>query len=186
MQKLMSWFRNLRLNQVFVVLLAGFFLLVNTACSNSPPSSVASDGSSYSSGRLARPAEQKEGGMNGYKDVDPRMNTSEADAKARILVDRAKSRLQDDRTPKEVIKDTLDEKPLSQRTRELSDKVTTSAKNTAQEAAQATQQGARNLKQSTQSAVDDASDFVEGKVTTTSKAAQRSLDNGVDKIQGKA
>jgi hypothetical protein len=186
MQKLTSWFRNFRWNQVLVVLLAGFFLLVNTACSNGSPSSVASKSDSYSSGRLARPVEQKKGGMNGYKDVDPRMDTSEVDAKAQTLVNRAKARLQDDRTPKEVIKDTLDEKPLSERARELSGQVSDSAKNSAEEVVQATQQGVRNLKQSTQGAVDDTSDFVEGKVKTMSKTAQKNLNNAVDKVQGKA
>ncbi|MBW4553520.1 MAG: hypothetical protein KME35_20765 [Aphanocapsa sp. GSE-SYN-MK-11-07L] len=186
MQKLTSWFRSLQLERVFFVVLAGLFLLANVACSN--PSSTASGSSpgyETESTSAYRIRQEPQGGMNGYSDVDPRRDTSQADAKARTLIDRAEARIQDDRNPKEVIQDTLKEKPLTERAREFSDQVSDSTKNTAEKASQATKKGLRNLQQNTGNALDDSSDFVQGKVEDVSKSAKRGIDNAVDKVEGR-
>jgi hypothetical protein len=188
MQRFTSWFQSLRLERVLFVLLAGVILLANVACSNGSPSSVASDNSpgyEAESTSAYRVRQQPEGGMNGYSDVDPRRDTSETDAKVRDLVKRAEVRIQDDRNPKEVIQDTLKEKPLNERAREFSNQVSDSTKNAAENASQATQKGFRNLQKNTGNALDDTSNFVQGKVDDVSKSTKRGLDKAVDKVEGR-
>ncbi len=188
MRKLTDWFRAFRLERVLFVLLAGVFLLANVACSNGSPTSVSSkDSPGYEADSTSayRVRQEPEGGMNVYSDVDPRRDTSKADAKARSLIKRAEGRLQDDRNPKEVVQDTLKEKPLGERAKEFSNQVSNSTKNAAENASQATRQGFRNLQQNTENAADDTSNFVQGKVDDATRSTKRGLDNAVDKVQGR-
>ncbi len=92
-------FLSLKLRSFYKVvlsLLAVFFLVINTACSNSEgvAQSAKPDLDNQSTGQITelyKPIVPNEGGMNGYSDIDPRVDTSEADAKADRLIKQANS-----------------------------------------------------------------------------------------------
>jgi hypothetical protein len=84
------------LYKVVLSLLAVFFLAINTACSNSAVMAKAAkpDLDNQSTGQITelyKTIAPNEGGMNGYSDIDPRMDTSQADAKADRLIKQANS-----------------------------------------------------------------------------------------------
>lgn len=98
MQNLILVIKSVRLKQVLTVFLAGFLLIISTACSQNPLAQI--DGvadvverqlsdtyDNYDADRGYK------GGMNGYDD-DPRYNAETA-AKAKALVDTARSRQKD-------------------------------------------------------------------------------------------
>jgi hypothetical protein len=70
-------------------------LVVTTACNRAEVASKANlDNSSSASGtitELYEPITPKVGGMNNYSDVDPRVDTSEVDAKVERLIRQAKT-----------------------------------------------------------------------------------------------
>lgn len=90
MSKLIESIKSLKISQVIIVFLAGFILLVNTACS-SPNSKVGStkvssqEAAKYDAYDATQP---KQGGMNGYND-DSRLDNPAVQAKGKKLVDQA-------------------------------------------------------------------------------------------------
>jgi ElaB/YqjD/DUF883 family membrane-anchored ribosome-binding protein len=100
MNKVISLIKRFRFDRLVVVFLAGVLLLVSTACSGAANAGVAgTDRPGVSGeGRINRqnagqqtelydPIQPREGGMNEYSDVDPRVDTSGAEAKTRQLID---------------------------------------------------------------------------------------------------
>jgi hypothetical protein len=81
-------------HKVLVGLLAVFLLTTNIACSNSKVMAKAEkpDVENQPTGQITelyKPIVPNKGGMNGYSDIDPRMDTSQADAKADRLIKQA-------------------------------------------------------------------------------------------------
>lgn len=88
MNKLMTWLKNVRLDRILTAFLVGLLLFVSTACSKGVQAKTADQireevPSSAVTNRY-------KGGMNDYSDVDPRKNTTEANTKAKALIDNAK------------------------------------------------------------------------------------------------
>jgi hypothetical protein len=85
--KLESLYRNA------LSLLAVAILVITTACSSPETTSkINSDSSSPNTvTELYKPITPEVGGMNGYSDVDPRVDTSKTDAKAERLIGKAKN-----------------------------------------------------------------------------------------------
>lgn len=74
-------------------LLAVVILVITTACSSPETTSkINLDSSSPNTvTELYKPITPEVGGMNGYSDVDPRVETSKTDAKAERLISKAKN-----------------------------------------------------------------------------------------------
>ena len=97
MVKLIDSIKSVKISQVIIVFLAGFILLVNTACS-SPNSKLSNklDGTTVSSQEAPKydaydATQPKQGGMNGYND-DQRLDNPRVQAKGKKLVDQANAR----------------------------------------------------------------------------------------------
>jgi len=88
MSTLKTWLRNIRLDRILTAFMVGILMFVSTACSGGAQAKT-SDQIKEEVPSSAVTNEYK-GGMNDYSDVDPRRNTTEANTKAKALVDNAK------------------------------------------------------------------------------------------------
>jgi hypothetical protein len=137
--------------------LAIALLLTTTACNgsevaskanldNPPPGKIT---------ELYKPITPEVGGMNNYSDVDPRVDTSKADAKADRLINQAKGLERKDTNPFQQIKKELDKKGIQERIGDTADSVGQSAQETAADIAKGTRKGFANVKENTKSFKDD-------------------------------
>ena len=100
MKTLIQFIKSIRLRQILTVFLAGFLLVISTACSQGNIAQAGGKADTDTAKRAMSDTYDKydanqsfEGGMNGYND-DPRYD-SETASKAKALVDTAKSRQKD-------------------------------------------------------------------------------------------
>ncbi|MDX2100164.1 MAG: hypothetical protein SFW36_20500 [Leptolyngbyaceae cyanobacterium bins.59] len=94
MKSVVSFFKKIRLNQVFSVLLAGFLFIGMVGCNGAAqatmPSGSTGEPGNSGQGIPGKRYQKYEGGMNGYNDVDPRrQETGSAVNKAKALRDNA-------------------------------------------------------------------------------------------------
>jgi hypothetical protein len=188
---IVSAFRRLRLQQLFIAGLAGLILMLNTACNPGSPK-VSGEGS-YEVGKknpteLYDTNQPKEGGMNVFSDTDPRQKTKGLDAKAKSRVDQAESNIQKSSTPKEFAEEYRKGTPFGERVRNITDSVGDAAKDTTEDATEGAQRGARNLKANTdkagkgiQDVADDATDNAQGAGKDISRKAQRAVEGATGK-----
>ncbi len=180
-----SFVKFSRLKQTLVVLFAGCLLLTTTACNgnasatsaraydyNAAPGTYganerASKGNSpYDKGtgpqhELYKPVQKPMGGMNNYND-DLKYDQKGANAKAKTLIDRAETRLQNRATnPKEALDNAREYNPIPEQARELGDKVKKSVEDTRENLTAGTQKGIRNLKENAEKARDTAPDVLD-------------------------
>ena len=138
-------------------LLAIALLITTTACNgsevaakknleNPPPGKITS---------LYKPITPEVGGMNNYSDVDPRVDTSKADAKADRLINKAKGLERKDTNPLQQIKQEFDRKGIKQRVGDTADSVRESAEETADGISKGTRKGIANVKENAKSFKDD-------------------------------
>ena len=146
-------------------LLAIALLITTTACNgsevaakknleNPPPGKITS---------LYKPITPEVGGMNNYSDVDPRVDTSKADAKAdwakptlrERLINQAKGLERKDTNPLQQIKQEFDRKGIKQRVGDTADSVRESAEETADGISKGTRKGIANVKENAKSFKDD-------------------------------
>ncbi|MEL6578638.1 MAG: DUF6658 family protein [Cyanobacteria bacterium J06621_12] len=95
MKKLINAIKSIKIKKILTVFLAGFLLIVSTACSQSTVAQAETKAeTAMSSDYDAYDANQEyKGGMNGYN--DDRRYDAETAAKAKALVDTAESRQED-------------------------------------------------------------------------------------------
>ena len=144
--------------------------------------------------KFYEPIQPVEGGMNNYRDVDPRQDTSKSDAKAEKLIRKAShSEANKFDNPLDAVKKELADEPITERVQKLSKNVGKSAQKTADGLSQEIQkglsnisEGSRDLRNQTQSAaqtltqkVEDAGDAVKQTAKNIGDKTQR----GVDQVQ---
>ncbi len=93
--------------------------------------------------------------MNNYSDVDPRMNTSKADAKTDRLIKKTDNLVKKDTNPFNQIRKEFDDKGVGERATNIAKDVNRSAKETADGIAKGTEKGFNNLKDNTKSFAED-------------------------------
>ena len=158
MQNLFSRIKRLNLFRVLTVFLAGVILFVSTACS---PGNVQAKG--LNAGNNPRPeipenaiTNTYEGGMNDFSDVDPRFDTSRADAKAEDLIDKAKHNIQKSvDSPEQYVHNYKSGTPLGERIENLGEDISESSKELTKGFTKGTERGIENIKSNTQNATDD-------------------------------
>lgn len=192
MSRLKNFLTSVKWNQVLVVFLAGFLLLVSTACSR-PDSPRASGESSYQDHRAQRTdfdasAPERVGGMNQYRDTT--RDTSAADAKARQLIQNARANENKVNKPQDFVQNFQEGRPLGDRVRNVAEDVSETAANAAEDFKQGTQRGIRNLRENTQDAADTASRTADQASRTasnaardTAKATQRAAQDAADNVR---
>jgi hypothetical protein len=219
MRTLISFLKSKRLSQLMVGGVAALFLLVNTACSqpnvsgadgkmgadkvavNSNSQKVASpyreDTDNIPEGQITKfyePIQPVEGGMNTYRDVDPRQDTSESDAKAEKLIQKAsRSEASKFDNPLDAVKKELADEPIPERVQKFSKNVGKSAQKAADELSQETQkglnnisEGSRDLRNKTQSAAQTLTQKAENAGDTVKQAAKNignKTQQSVDEVQ---
>jgi hypothetical protein len=204
-----SFVKFSRLKQALVVLFAGFILVATTACGENSTAASArsydynaapgtyganerpSQGSSpYDKGtgpqrELYKPTQKVQGGMNNYND-DPKYDQKGANAKAKGLIDRAESRLQNRATnPKEALDNAREYNPIPDQAREFSDKVKQSVADTRENLTAGTQKGVRNLKENAEKARDAAPDVID-RAKQNAADATKDVREGVDDLADSA
>jgi gas vesicle protein len=160
MNTLTAWLRNIRLDRILTAFLIGILMFVSTACNNGVQAKTADKIRTADQIREEVPSSavtnQYKGGMNDYSDVDPRKNTTEANTKAKALVDNAKKNIDE----KSV--DSIDQygrnyrsgTPLGERVKRIGEDVSDSVENVTEKVSKGTQ---KNLRQ-TQDLTEDVKD----------------------------
>ncbi|MGA7934898.1 MAG: hypothetical protein WCA35_15235 [Kovacikia sp.] len=212
LSNVISFCKQLRLERFFIAALAGFLLLVNTACSQtSPPTSARSNdsilrsadsrGGNSSSPYQGQGKQQRElydtvqsrkGGMNNYND-DFNQDSASTKAEAKNLINRAKQNLQKRAdTPEQFSKNFNSGTPLDERARNLAKDVTAPAKELQQNLSEGADKGVRNIKENTANFREDAPRVVEqagrnaqGAVNDLRESAD-DLSKGVQRAAGRA
>jgi gas vesicle protein len=155
-------------------------LLVTTTACNSTNSTAKVDPLTNSHNpapgkvtELYKPIAPAEGGMNNYSDVDPRMDKSEAKARAERLIDKTDKLKQGGTNPFKQLGKQLDAKGLPERIEDTSKQITRSAQETADDVVKGTKRGYSNLKENTNNFTEDVKSSLEN---TKQKAVDRAED----------
>ncbi|MBD3880547.1 hypothetical protein IFO70_02125 [Phormidium tenue FACHB-886] len=153
--RITAFFGNLRLRQLFVVVLAGALLLTSVACS---PSTVAAGTGS----------QKPNSGTSSYNDYDAGQATTETEDKAKMLVERAKRNVNRVDDLDDVIDEARNTTPPNPA--EDAGEVITDATNRLKQNAK---EGFRNLQKN----VDRAGDNLEDATQTAKQNAERTGRN---------
>jgi hypothetical protein len=170
-----------------------FFLVVNTACSSSAVSDQVTQPNpdnltSGKSTNLYDPLTTPKGGMNNYSDVDPRVDTSRSDAKAKRLINKASSNKP--ANPIKEVRKELDKKGPQERVEDLSKNLSRSAQEnfdqvseTAQKDFGNLQKNVKSFKSDVKSAANDMGKNVQDKTDDIKNTAQKTADAVVNKAE---
>jgi gas vesicle protein len=194
MNKLTQFIKSIRFRQIIVVFLAGFLLIINTACT-SPNSTDVSRKASYNNTQAKAVTNQdpdydyydanqpKEGGMNKYND-DPRWENSDVRAKARNLSEGAKANVNRSfDSPQEISRkagETVDR--LTEDVPERINRFKENAGEAAQERLETTKYNLDKASTNLSRAADNTSDAVQNKVDDTARATRRAVEDGLDRV----
>jgi ElaB/YqjD/DUF883 family membrane-anchored ribosome-binding protein len=194
MNHLMSFLKSLRIVQVLTVAVASVILFFGTACNSPTLQAKTLDNTKPSPEEYVPENAVKspyEGGMNQYSDVDPRSDTSAADAKADYLVKNAERNL--DKmvdSPEQYARNYRSGTPLGERIERIGENVGSSAKETAAGVAKGTQRGVENVKENTKNAAKDTAENVKQNTQDTadklSAKSQRAAADASDFIKDKS
>jgi cytochrome c556 len=160
-----STWRSFNLKSLYKTVLSFLaiaLLVTTTACNgsevasktnldNPPPGKIT---------ELYKPITPEVGGMNNYSDVDPRVDTSKVDAKAKRLIEQAKDLERKDTNPLQQIKKDFDNKGIQARVEDAADRVGESAQETAEGISKGTRKGLANVKENAKSFKDDVESAV--------------------------
>lgn len=185
-----------QLKKILVVFLAGFLLLISTACSsnNSPQ---ASRGNLRTEANVQKLTDQpdydyydanqpKQGGMNKYND-DPRLDDPKLQKKADELVNKARANLQQRNDSREEYTKEVSKtgEVLGNIKSDVADKTEQFKRDVSQGAQQRLDTAKDNLEKVSKNvtrAAEDASDTVQGTINDTAKATRRTAEDTLDRF----
>lgn len=187
MKNLINNIKQLQLKRVIVFLVAGFLLLVNTACSSPKTPNVYSGDRAGVKSELYAPVQNKnKEGMYPYNDADssPR-GSGKVEREAKSLIEKSKANIRSTDEPKDVLEN------IKRGASVVPEDLDESVKESAKDFAQGTQRGFRNLKENAQDAAktvkrtaEDASDTAQKQAKSASKATQRAMEDAADTVKG--
>ncbi|HAG85232.1 MAG TPA: hypothetical protein DCL61_29810 [Cyanobacteria bacterium UBA12227] len=172
MDRMIAWFKRIRLDKVLTVLIAGILLFVSTACGGKVLAKTADQiRQEVPESALTSPYE---GGMNDYSDVDPRQDTKQTKAKAKGLIDRVESNLSKRaETPEELRQNYQEGAPLGKRVQRLADNVRDAAENRVENVSKGTQRGVENIKENSGNAAEDVAGFTQRSAENAKQNTER-------------
>jgi ElaB/YqjD/DUF883 family membrane-anchored ribosome-binding protein len=209
MKKIISYLRVKRIPQLISVSFAVLFFLMTTACSQpsvsaneskpgaakvavqNPPSKVASpyrqDKDNVPAGQVTEfydSIQPVEGGMNNYSDIDPRQDTSKADAKAKKLVQQA-SHPEADKfsNPLDAVKKELADEPIPERVQKFSKDIGDSVKKLAKDTSDESQKGIKNIKDNSKSFAENTKSTAESNVDRLTQNLKSTADDTSDVVK---
>lgn len=177
MNRVISWVKSIRLSQIITVFLSSILLFVSSACNSTGVLAKTADQvrEEVPKGALTSPYK---GGMNDYSDVDPRQDTSRAEAKAKELIDNAEGNIQKSANNfDQYSRNYQSGTPLGERVRRLGEDAKSSADEVTEGVAKGTQRGIENLK-------DNAQNTAEGTKRTAENVKENTKDAGRDLATG--
>lgn len=162
MNKLIAWLRNIQISRIVTAFAAGILLFISTACNSgstmaNPVNPVKTADQIREEVPSGAVTSKYKGGMNDYSEIDPRFNESEAQTKAKALVDK---------TERNVIDQTDD---LGTNTKRILDKKGENAADFG-----------KNLKGSTEETKDKTHESVRDFVKGTKRGTENLKDNTAD------
>jgi polyhydroxyalkanoate synthesis regulator phasin len=178
------------LYRLAISFLAVVFLVFNTACGSSEiaatndlPTGSHPSGQTPNLPNLYDPLTPPQGGMNNYKDTDPRTDASDAEAKADRLINRANSQQKGGKNPLKEVRKELNKKGPQDRAEDLSEDLGRSAKKKTEQVSQGAKRGIENVKENAKSFADDVSSGADdlsrnaqGKVEDLKQATKKTAD----------
>lgn len=166
MNKLISFVKSLRLNQVLTAFLAGVLLLLSTACDRAEARDAKiSDRGPNPPGQV----QPYEGGMNNFSDVDTsRVNTKPIKDQAKALKDRVERNLDEKRIDSvdQYVENYRTGTPLGERTERFAKDIKRGVENFGEDAQDITERSADKVQRS----IDKAPTALDR--TTTKRAGQ--------------
>lgn len=191
-----SFVKSLRLKQILVVTLAGFFVLTSTACSAGTDVRSASNGGvkqqSYGASpydkndgptrELYKPTQKREGGMNNYND-DPKYDREDVKANAQKRVQQAAENLDKNQAhnPPEVFSNIKNRNPLDDKARESGESIKASTDKLVNDFSEGTRKGTRNLQENLDRAGDNAPRIL-NESKRNAKGAADDVREGIDPL----
>lgn len=187
MNTLIAWLKNIRFDRILTAFMVGILMFVSTACSNGVQAKTA-DQIREEVPSSAVTNEYK-GGMNDYSDVDPRKNTTEANTKAKALVDNAKRNIDEKSVDslEQYGKNYRSGTPLGERVKRIGEDVSDSVENVKENVSKGTQKSLRQTQDLTEDVKDKASQTKENtkdlgyKIKKGAQDAADSVKSTVDK-----
>lgn len=197
MNKLMTWLKSTQIARIFTAFLVGVLLFVSTACSNEVKAKTA-DQIREDVPSSAVTNEYK-GGMNNYSDVDPRKNTTEADTKAKALVDNARRNINEKSvdSTEQFVENYRNGTPFGERVKRIGEDVSDSVDSVKENISKGTQKNLRQTKdltnnvkdkaiqtkENTKDAAKDAANSVKKSANNVSKAGESKINQGIKSTQ---
>lgn len=188
MNKLMNWIKSIRLERVVTAFLVGLLLFVSTACSKGVQAQTKPLTADQIREEVPSSAvtNQYKGGMNDYEDVDPRKNTTEANTKAKALVDNARKNINEKSvdSPEQFVENYRNGTPLGERVKRIGEDVSDSVDSIKDNLSKGTQ---KNLRQTKDLAGDVKDKAIQGKENTkdAAKDAVNSVKRTADEVSTK-
>lgn len=146
-------------------LVAVVFLFVSTACDGSEVTSAQQNNADKPQANkvteLYKTIEPREGGMNNYSDVDPRMDKSEANAKTDRLIKKTEDLVNKDTNPFKEVRKEFDQKGVKDRAEDLGKDLGNAVKENTKDFAKGTERGFENVKKNTKNFANDVGDAVD-------------------------
>lgn len=190
-----SFFRNLRAKQVLIIVLAGFLMVVNTACQPPAPKVVGEGSYNEKVGQqteLYDPIQRPTGGMNNFTDTEPNVDANTG--KARTLIQESKQNLRNRvEDAEDYARNYRSGNPLGERIENITEPAAGRAERVGKDVVEGTQRGVENLKNNTQDAgrdvknsVENTADNVQQNTRGLARDAQRATERTSSYAQEKA
>lgn len=192
MERVTSWFKNIRPLKILTVFIAGLFLFVAQACNRpgiaaqpSQPAAQPPNMERYDPTK-SYDTNSYEGGMNNFSDVDARSKNTEkaASAKAEALRKNAQRNIEQkgiDST-EQYVRNYREGTPLGERVKRLGEDVGSSAEKLGQGFSKGTQRGLENIQKNTQNAAKDLSKNVQRTAEDAGQNIQRSAEDAASAV----
>lgn len=191
MNKVVAWLKSIRLERILTVFMAGILVFVSTACSGQ---ASAKTPSAKTADQIRQEVPESavtniyEGGMNDYSDIDPRKDTTEAQAKAKGLVDNVQKNIDEKSidSPGQYVENYRGGAPLGERVQRIGENAGEAAKSVTGQAAKGAQENVQSAQEAAGSAkqsADQAANAAQSKVKSDIKNTQRTLDKAADKSE---
>ena len=188
MNKVVDWLKSIRLDRIFTVFLVGILMFVSTACSGGASAKTADQIREEVPGSAV--TNEYKGGMNDYSDVDPRRNTTEAQAKAKGLVDNARKNIEEKSVDsgEQYVENYRSGTPLGERVKRIGENVGKAAENVTEDISKGTKENAQNAQKAAKGATqaaDETANAAQSKVKSDIKTTQRSAEDTAEAVKSK-
>jgi hypothetical protein len=193
MNRLISWVKSIRWDRILTACLVGLLMVVSTACSGNASAKTPDLAPTADQIRPEVPSgavtNRYEGGMNDYSDVDPRKSTSEANSKAKGLIDNAQRNINEKGidSPEQYVENYRSGAPLGERVKKIGENVGKAAEDVGQQASKGARENASNVKEAAQSSAQNtkqaANEAAQG-AKSAAEGAKAKVSRDIDRAQG--